>query len=218
MKDRPILFSGPMVKVILEGRKTQTRRLVKPNYLACLTGDCPHQRQAECNADLALACTYGEPGDRLWVRESCWLKATDVVVGYRPESGERTEVEFCGERGVSLEEGEPPHVWYAADGPLPEMPEWTMCRWERRNSIHMPRWACRLELEVTAIRVERLHDISEEDAKAEGVPPMLGSPEPVAPAYRDGFRQLLDALNGNRAPWASSPWVWVVSFRKLEST
>jgi hypothetical protein len=176
-RERPIIFSGPMVRVILSGRKTQTRRVVK------------------CRGGLdALAmhqygrCPYGVPGDRLWVRET-W-----------------------GRYNVA-----PPGVLYRADeAPRPcGDPE----RW--RPSIFMRRADSRITLEVTAVRVERLNSISEEDARAEGA---SWSPN-QSEQYPDGlalqpanaaFRCMWDSINGKRASWASNPFVWVVEFRRVQ--
>lgn len=190
MTERPILFSGPMVRAILAGRKTQTRRLVKPQ---------PEQGIWKCGRScLALGnappppdgyerwCPYGLPGDRLWVRE-CWreLGSGQGADGKIPTYP--VPVGYAADRGYS--------------GP-----------W--RPSIHMPRWASRLTLEVVGVRVERLHDISEADAQAEGCAPMLTHADPSA---REQFESLWDSINGKRATWASNPWVWVVTFRRLEA-
>lgn len=184
MKERPILFSAPMVRAIVAGTKTQTRRIVKPGVLE---DGWPIAYAAE-------RCPYGAPGDRLWVRET-WAKA--------------------GEVGDDIE--------YRADNPDPLGARW-------RPSIHMPRWASRLLLEVTAVRVERLQDISEDDACAEGVQELDGTLDELAlyarakkmgecaTDSRVWFAELWDSINGTRAPWASNPFVWVVSFKRTENT
>lgn len=217
MKERPILFGGPLVRAILEGRKTQTRRVVRDtDHWSCLTGDCPHDRQSDCNKFMAANCPYGVPGDTLWVRET-W----------------RAEELPDGLDGVR----------YAADGafvPIANTVEaadaWTEAyangkhgeRW--RPSIFMPRWASRLTLLVKSVRVERLQDITNEDARAEGIPcgdEAWHSVDGVA-QFRDrfgwywngmrhnapkfAFRAGWDTINGKRAPWASNPWVWAVEF------
>lgn len=172
MKERPILFSGAMVRAILEGRKTQTRRLVKPQPPSTARSKKPW-----CSVeDLLKACPYGVAGDRLWVRE------TFANNGYE--------------------------LFYRADGVAlpPRMPSGP-AKW--KPSIFMPRAACRLVLEVTAVRVERLQEISGGDAWAEGV---SDGPRPsLAIAC---YRRLWDSLNAKRAPWASNPWVWVLTFSR----
>ncbi len=179
MKERPILFSGEMVRAILEGRKTQTRRLAKVN-----ADGYP------CDS----LCPYC-PGDRLWVREtwSCGKVFDRTPPGQIPTV----------ERDIP--------VWYAAeDG------EESINRGRWRHSIHMPRWASRITLEVTGVRVERLQDISEADACAEGIMRASGvCGQTVRPGPRDHFADLWDRINNDRASWASNPWVWVVEFRRV---
>lgn len=191
MKERPILFSGPMVRAILDGTKTQTRRVVKPQFAAdAIPVEMPatdpaggwvvpgHSGvwwcDAAANPDDVRRCPYGQPGDRLWVREA-WARTrvfgAEMVV-YR-EGDNRTDY----------------------GGP-----------W--KPSIHMPRWASRITLEITSVRVERLQDISEADAIAEGV-----YTDPASPAY-DAYAQLWDEINGPGS-WAANPWVWVLEFRRL---
>ncbi|WP_223526946.1 hypothetical protein [Pseudomonas sp. BF-B-26] len=209
IKERPILFSAPMVRAILEGRKTVTRRPVKggqiptedpaeegrhrwsaiaqrdPRYGFCVFGST----EAECAKELAefALCPYGKPGERLWVRE--------------------TTAEDC--------RGSISTATYTADG-APSNLEW----WYSRRScpsIHMPRVACRILLEITAVRVERLQDISRSDIRAEGLecPPELASDD-VSPNYRDWYpaawRELWESTGGN---WDANPWVWVVEFKQV---
>jgi hypothetical protein len=214
MADRPILFSGPMVRAILSGAKTQTRRLVSPRFLG-LFGEpdcwepqhyatwrawCHHTNQIE-----HFANPFGVSGDRLWVRET-WGVIGDIRAG---NDGEH----FAA------------HVEYAADLAKRtidvHMDHWrtsyeTLGKW--RPSIHMPRWASRLTLEVMSVRVERLHDLSEEDARAEGVEVTNGHPELGAligagPSYREGFAQLWRSINGPGS-WEANPWLWCVAFRR----
>ncbi|HWH38396.1 MAG TPA: hypothetical protein VNU21_01055 [Usitatibacter sp.] len=197
MKERPILFSAPMVRAILEGRKTQTRRVVKrprtvtANYvLRPELYDEPgftwwnHPDGLRCG--FSQACPYGKPGDRLWVRET-WRPALEHLS------------ECTG----------PTDIRYAA---TVSEAEWATMRW--RPSIHMPRWASRINLEVTGVRVERLQDISEQDAADEGVgalvpPAREGNPD----QYRKTFRELWETINGADS-WAANPWVWVVEFKR----
>lgn len=146
MKTRPILFSGPMVRAILEGRKTQTRRVVKPQPAHC--ADLPMGK----DLTFASACPYGQPGDRLWVRET-WAVGTlfDYVrpsLLPKPDCESKLAVDYAAN---------PRRIWHSED----------QGRW--RPSIHMPRWASRITLEITSVRVERLQDISHKDAIAEGL-------------------------------------------------
>lgn len=227
MKEKPILFSGPMVRAILEGRKTQTRRVVKPQPPSCY--HFVHYRQQDTawnpitgpagfyagfdyrpdNPDPSYyRCPYGQPGDRLWVRET-WADTSKESL-------------LCP-------------VSYRATWP-PEDEEGRGFNWQ--PSIHMPRWASRIDLEVTGVRVERVQDITEEDAKEEGCsqwdmdcPWCLGSgtvrssidqAQPSCPCglpgmYHYNFRVLWDSINASRGyGWDANPWVWVVSFRRCE--
>lgn len=223
-KERPILFSAPMVRAILDGRKTVTRRILAAPVLA----QVPHAGWAwraegaewifratspSVAGGFKIRCPYGAPGDRLWVKESCWLLFAD----YYTADGERAGAA----RAVPAlqEPGDPPAVWCAVDGPLPDIPPndygW---QWARRNSIHMPRYASRILLDVVSVRVERLHDISEDDARREGVEAEYRhGPCAHSVSYRNPFRRLWDGINGERAPWASNPWVWRVEFRRTET-
>ena len=192
--ERPILFSGPMVRAIIDGRKAQTRRLVKPqpdtNNVADIKLDLDGFLYVEAGR-WCQRCPYGIPGDRLWVRET-WA---DTM-------------------------GDPPEAIYRADG---ERHPSSALKW--RPSIFMPRWACRLVLEVTAVRVERLQKISEADAKAEGcaakdlvthkgtMGPFDAELTQNAATAKEAYRALWNSLNAKRAPWASNPFVWVIEFR-----
>lgn len=194
MKERPILFSGAMVRAILDGRKTQTRRVVKaPQWVAAegrdldwssarpeIIDDQPllFVSQVRKPAPIALACPYGQPGDQLWVRE------TFAVWGqFRNGPG------YC----------------YRADG------DQSGVSW--RSSIHMPRAASRITLEVTGVRCERVQDISEADAIDEG---MQSPGIPAATTNRAAFAQLWDSINAPRGySWADNPWVWVLEFKRI---
>lgn len=233
VKSRPILFSAPMVRALLSGAKTQTRRVVKPmpgrqsEWLTAAYLDIvPSGRIAEVDGEAGWAmqhprggpggwvrCPYGKPGDTLWVRET-WQAWNCTNVEYDEWEAITTE----RRHGVDLAEwvatnGKPDSIEYRAtsDSTGP----WT-------PSIHMPRWASRLTLEVTGVRVERLQSITEEDAKAEGV-------EPTGERWRDylsddvtppvsfsrasnSFWSLWGAINGADS-WAANPWVWVLSFK-----
>jgi hypothetical protein len=179
-----------MVRALLEGRKTMTRRKAK---LLNLCGACPADDQP------------WQPGDRIWVRE-CWSGEhwlRDTKPSDRPL--------ICNpDRPVSF----PPETWYWADGG-PDVGDW-----ERpRPSIHMPRWASRLTLLVKDVRVERLQEISEDEAKAEGCTPCftdhIGGIHPQ-PRYQWGFRDLWNSLHGAGA-WDENPWVAVISFDTIKA-
>ena len=201
MTSRPILFSGPMVLALLEGRKTQTRRVVKLSR-----SDAKHTdiEQAQAMFDMgALRCLYGQPGDLLWVRET-WSEVGN---------------------------SDPGHLVYKATYPNDLPPDIQNVpadiheagyRW--RPSIHMPRWASRLTLRITDVRVQRLQEISEEDAKAEGVHPEgvetgrvlgEGQVEEVG-SYVLPYSFLWDSINGVGS-WKSNPWVWAITFGVIKA-
>ena len=182
MKERPILFSGEMVRALVAGRKTQTRRVVKYSRRPVQGADGVWYDADGIHPGVPLRFPYGAPGDRLWVRET--FSVTDDALYLRAD-GE----EFEGPDGDHVE------------------PKW-------KPSIHMPRWASRLTLEVVAVRVERLQDISEADALAEGVT-LRGSTRFENEA-RLAFKQLWESINGAES-WAQNPWLWVIEFKKLEA-
>jgi hypothetical protein len=194
MKERPILFSGEMVRAILDGRKTQTRRLVTPQPR--VTGEDAKALPAAWAAGFVdVACPYGVPGDRLWVKETF----------IRQEA----EYEVMVSSTVPIV---PAFTTYRADAD----PHGQQKGAGWKSGRFMPRHLSRLTIEVTDVRVERLQDISEEDATAEGVTPDADCiKNRCARPHRDRFLDLWDELNAKRAPWRSNPWVWVVSFRRL---
>lgn len=182
MKERPILFSGKMVRSLLAGTKTQTRRIVKDTGFyainASVHGAVTAARELKA---LATQCPHGMPGDRLWVKET-WAH------NYRAPLG-------ASDRR--------PYVLYRANGDDAE--KWT-------PSIFMRRRSSRITLEITAVRVERLNDISADDAMAEGIDTLSGIP--TVNAISD-YRALWESING-AGSWAANPWVWVISFRRIE--
>lgn len=192
MAERPILFSAPMVQAILAGTKTQTRRVVKGKYWF-----------SDGRPDLELLrCPYGVPGDRLWVRETFWVE----------HDSDNFEMSPAFDCGINLAEDDWARVWYCATDHEPngEGPndDWAQF-YSKRPSIHMPRWASRITLEVTGMRVERVQDISEDDVYAEGVGHGRVSPQLE-------FQELWDSINARRGfGWAVNPWVWCVEFRRL---
>lgn len=191
MKETPIIFSGPMVRAILDGRKEQTRRVIKYGEAAAPHGDFwrPYSSDSrwfwETNFDKGpnsihprqgMLCPYGVPGDRLWVREA---------FGYYADGS----------------------FFYKADGTEPNT--------KHHPSIHMPRKASRINLEITSVRVERLKDISEADAIAEGAPQEItqyGLTIKYA-SHREAFMELWDKLNYKRGfGWEMNPYVWRIEF------
>lgn len=196
-KEKPILFSGPMVRAILSGQKTVTRRPVKQMGLQWLQDGFEPSFVAD--PDNAM-CPYGRPGERLWVRES-FAECYDYCE--HPEMpGAPTEHFHLG--------------WhYRADGePDRKELDGFLSHW--KPSIHMPRWASRILLEITAVRVERLQEISDDQARAEGVAEWaksaLSAEEQLNVSRQDGFRMLWESTGGD---WDANPWVWVVEFKRV---
>jgi hypothetical protein len=190
MKERPIIFSGDMVRVILDGRKTQTRRVIKPQpkIIHALYPDASIETERIFRrGDQRIHCPYGIPGDRLWVRET-FCHATLTGYDARKDGGD---------------------YWYRAT-------DEGLCDGPWKPSIFMPRWASRILLEITEVRVERVQDISEKDAGAEGAwrTPAGCSHYSIEPPE---FETLWDSINAKRGySWESNPWVWVISFRRIE--
>ncbi len=212
--ERPIIFQADMVRAILEGRKTQTRRIVKPQPLEQVPAHLMWKFNARPDErPEMLKPTYGVPGDRLWVRETlrisertrrgipgnhlCSYAATHVPVQIADTDDKRAWVQARIDS----------HCERARDG-IGE----AFCR---VPSIHMPRWASRIDLEVKAVRVGRLQDVSEADAKAEGA--VYGEASTVATMYgaAEAFRQLWNLINGPDA-WDANPWVWVIEFERVK--
>lgn len=184
MKERPILFSAPMVRALLDGSKTQTRRVAKITDAGHVKEPRGHRRWHPGDPAASLACPYGQPGDRLWVRET-WRANADGGFEYK-----------------------------ACEGPMLSafrqiFDDILKRKW--KPSIHMPRAASRILLEVTAVRLERLQDISRGDAMAEGCPfqNMAQGDDP-----RKWFSDLWITLNGHGS-WAVNPLVWVIEFKRV---
>lgn len=212
VRERPIPFSGPMVRAILAGTKTQTRRVgtIRQGGMARVLLGVEHER-----ADIEAApCRYGVPGDRLWVRETWGLVQMHELgqhIYTSPRIPDRQHVTYRAGKQVG--------VPIAGASPIEFRTEWRDDfkpeRW--RPSRFMFRWASRLTLEITGVRVERLQEITEEDAIAEGMDHVrLSIPADTSDmTARDIFEGGWDAINGKRAPWASNPWVWAVTFRRV---
>lgn len=222
MKEHPIFFSGPMIRAILDGRKIQTRRVVKlphqnplgqwePIEVGGLNGGrlangetLPLQASIwHTRTGDSLLCPFGIPGDRLWVRETTFDVERNGYVG--PVFVESPE----GEQALAWGWGEPDDPDYIEPYEL-----------RRRPAIHMSRAMARIRLEVTDVRVERLQDIKEADARAEGVTiderDMNGyCAGEYSPCIR-AFYELWDSLNAARGhSWDANPWVWVLEFRRV---
>lgn len=213
MKERGMIFNGEMVRAILDGRKTQTRRPVKfpvhDKNLGCeLAGN---ELAGELSAGNYLNSAFGKPGDRIWVRETFQgpLFDYDLMDSYCKDPTPFEKPEFC----VYKADGVPAPEFYDADDEL-------YCCW--RPSIHMPRWASRILLEITNVRVERLNSISQEDAQAEGMEltgwrPTYSDPDSGGEVWTpyDNFAQLWESIYGEGS-WKANGWVWVISFKRVE--
>lgn len=230
VKDTPLLMKGPLVCATLEDLKTQTRRLnglkevnKRPDMMELVEHLCDGDRWCFREKDTGtdryprsgiIKCPYGKLGDRLWMRET-WQKFDPERDGI-PEDRFGSHCPYKGITGGKPHEKKPIH-WravYRADGEV-EHPEHGKANW--RPSIHMPRWASRINLEITSIRVERVQDISYADSTKEGVPADLSIPEFYPGGrYRAPFKTLWDSINAKRGyGWDKNPWVWVVEFKRL---
>ena len=224
MKERPVIFNGEMVRAILDGRKTQTRRAISDRHfhlidVASQVGECyPLESgidHANSQSYYREYCPFGQVGDRLWVREAYQgpLFNFDQMETYLEDTSKFERPEFCEYRADG---GKTPE-YYDADDNL---------RYGWKPSIHMPRWASRITLEITAVRVERLNDISEEDAKAEGVKPagdMLPdypdtflTPKGDFATAKVAFQRLWQSIYDEES-WAANPWVWVIEFKQVSA-
>jgi hypothetical protein len=226
-----------MVRAILEGRKTQTRRLVNPQPTVQVAGGAfPsltfEKRRGDgywlypnARDEITRECPYGIAGDRLWVREAFRVRRAEPCLEHERDwqellfptiryEADGSEIRFQGSRstGQCIYRGAVERV---------------------KSSIHMPRWASRITLEITEVRVQRLHELSGDDAEAEGIETMREHDENARPtggvlglchytdgesewrSRRDAFECLWDSINAKRAPWSSNPWVWAITFRRI---
>ncbi|EMK8059126.1 ASCH domain-containing protein [Escherichia albertii] len=229
MKERGMIFNSEMVRAILDGRKTQTRRIIKNQREGVCWGVKPAQnpRCAGHTHDWWLptgtqpyaalpACPHGSIGDRIWVRETwatlgnedgCCVDWNDNLCKGDKKSAARIYRASCEQKPGDY------GLWSIPDDadwkPHTENEEFEGA-W--RPSIHMPRWASRILLEITDVRVERLNDISECDAKAEGAPTECTL---IGDKHYPGFRSLWKSIYGNDS-WQASPWVWVIEFKRIQ--
>ena len=224
MKERPILFSAPMVRALLAGTKTQTRRILKSAH----ADDASVWRHHEGNTwESGIAsgapgsfghgefvrCPYGQPGDRLWARETHAQFAVGNRTGISPQC--------VAYRATCEDDGSFDYVNNGDEIMNLKITKWT-------PAIHMPRWATRITLEVTGVRVQRLQEIDGYDVIAEGIAPQSHycGCEPcrmtcsLCPATQTSlclaYADLWDEINGDRAPWSSNPWVWAITFKRVE--
>ena len=215
MTERGMIFNGEMVRAILDGQKTQTRRPVKFPHIDrdAMCELAGNELAGELSAGNYRNSPYGKPGDRIWVRETFQGPLFDYeqMDSYLEDSSKFEKPEFC----QYAADGKPAPEYFDADDNL-------HCGW--RPSIHMPRWASRILLEITDVRVERLNEISEEDARAEGIIDAgclnCGEPEPCncsnpAPDATDAFAYLWQSIYGQEN-WNANPWVWVIEFKRIE--
>ncbi|EEA8681512.1 hypothetical protein AH845_004831 [Salmonella enterica subsp. enterica] len=211
MKERGMIFNAEMVNAILSGRKTQTRRPIKwkqTRFTEIAERDdgslWPWAEDCERGGDIWFACPYGEIGDRIWVRET-W----QVIHDHIDEPSHVEDRTYAP--SIPKEKDRYWHTVYAEHFG-DESREERGFPW--RPAIHMPRWASRILLEITDVRVERLRDLSEEDAKSEGIIPSAGG---VLPGweYRINFRDLWMDIYGTDN-WEANPWVWVIEFKRVE--
>ncbi|ECW3128376.1 hypothetical protein F3Y86_24030 [Salmonella enterica] len=216
MKERGMIFNAEMVRAILDGKKTQTRRImaIQPEHSELGLRRVIDSKNGRDNGKYfwsqsdarglkmrskVFGCPYGEVGDRIWVRETYQGPLFDYehMESYLEDSSKFYKPEFC----VYRADGKPAPEFYDADDNL-------HCGW--RPSIHMPRWASRITLEITGVRVERLNSITESDAEAEGV-----TDTGFGDLLVDGYRYLWKSIYGEES-WAANPWVWVIEFKRVE--
>ncbi len=235
VKERPILFSGPMVRAILDGRKTQTRRIMKPQppsikavYDATGTDfklaratwmDCPREwhicgpvgvvcELAGLKNAYHWTCPYGAVGDRLYVREAGWIDPAKEFFAYRASP----QIAYDLHGGGLIQSDEDVETITAKLDKT----------WKRSPSIHMPRWASRIKLAVESVRSERVQDISEKDALAEGIPKDSRKKAMTPNGFvrcdwpQWSFHQLWDSINAKRGyGWVRDPWVWALGFNQI---
>lgn len=228
--DKPILFSAPMVRAILDGRKTMTRRIVKHPHIVdadiwSRTADEMGRWEFGCASGAPgsyghgdyVRCPYGAPGDRLWVKET-WQYADWTEDGYPYIRCAADDSRRLCERVPSEWSERLSSVWSGLSAPENIAIDGRASDRCWRPSIHMPRWASRITLEVTGVRVERLHAIAGRDVLAEGVDNGKSNPaqgERWENMQRMAFEALWSEINGAES-WKANPWVWVVSFKRVE--
>lgn len=209
MKERPILFGASMVRAILEGRKTQTRRIMRPQIVYVQADNRngrgtiesayawpPTNPRRRFLDEIAKDCPLGLPDDRLWVREA-W-RAPSEFNAFRPSQLPSPGRGLLG-APIVYEASRHPDTGYG----------------KLRPGMFMPRWACRITLDITDVRIERLQNISDADAFAEGVQQCAIEGLASDGTARGTYRALWDSINGFAA-WDANPWVWVITFARAE--
>lgn len=231
LKERPILFSGEMVNAILAGRKTQTRRVLKYQPIDVLPMEAPNRwvtlDTLDPNHGKVVKCRYGIPGDHLWIREKWKIQslmdgepmtfryAADDAICEENSYADCIQYESWYENIVEQSTNELVKLkWPDQDGD--GIYRWDNSPLKWRPSIHMPRWASRITLEIVDIRAERVQEISEADAEAEGIH-LLGLPETERHNHPRkhivAFRAIWDSINAKKGfGWDTNPWVWVIEF------
>jgi len=225
MRERPILLNAEMVRAVLDGRKTQTRRIIQSpaknmqangqkvidyrepgdKWYGDHVFSMRNQSGTWCDytkEQFLAKCPFGAVGDRLWVRESFYEHGHWQGGGYDPEDSY-----FVSDK----------QVLYPADGIQRPSERKRDDFWRSRPSIHMPRWASRITLEITGVRVERLQDITNQDAMAEGIGHLYAYDE-SQPTPKDAtrrFAELWQSIYGEES-WQANPWVWVIEFKRVE--
>ena len=208
LKSRPILFSAPMVRALLDGSKTQTRRIIKRSgewpanavrvSMLEIRGTAMAIDANRCSYGPEIKFPYGHPGDRLWVRETFQPTFGDGV--------ERSETDWDTGAGFDIN-------YPATTGRIEWIDGEDNITDRCKPAIHMPRWCSRITLEITGVRVERLHAINEVDAIAEGAPwAACGSPQEGS--HKAGYALLWESINGPNS-WELNPWVWVIEFKRV---
>jgi hypothetical protein len=207
MRERPILFSAPMVLALLAGTKTQTRRLVKVDTAAEVFE--PYENwdgetwgsNAVDGTTSVIHCPYGKPGDRLWVKET-W-RPLDTLREARANHGHMCVRYAADSGGITHDASLIPSGWKRPKA----------AKTGNVSPLFMPRWASRITLEVTGVRVERLQSISRDDAIAEGCE-MPTQARGMHPWPEEQYATLWESINGDGS-WAANPWVWVVEFARV---
>ncbi|WP_312624944.1 hypothetical protein [Scandinavium sp.] len=227
MKERGMIFNAEMVRALLDGRKTQTRRPMKSDCMDIGERDDGSRwpwREHNDGGDYWYPCPFGEVGDRIWVRET-WSVVSHsfndggLMIDYVPDRPAKAVHEqpfgngYYSGHAIYATDGD--FTWGDDDGCVDGRSCW-------KPSIHMPRWASRITLEITDVRVERLNSISQEDAQAEGMEltgwrPTYSDPDSGGEVWTpyDNFAQLWESIYGEEG-WKDNPWVWVIEFKRVK--
>jgi len=222
MTERPILFNPEMIQAYRNGRKTQTRRIIKnPDYFGCTTGDCPHDLNSECDEAMKEFCPIGKIGDYLWIKEThflygFWNKTSKLKKSGKPKYKFIIDKEY----GVKFPDNPP--------SPSDIKTKITEFGWFKRTSMFMPRWASRFRPQITNSRFQQIQDISEDDSIKEGITvqaPYIGidsggeavESQTIDWAPSDYFMALWDSINKDRGyGWDLNPYVWVIDFEGIK--